>query len=122
MSEKALAAVLIGPNEFDLRELDVPEIANDAALLAVEACGICGSDIHNAERLGNGVKILGLANMPGRLAADTSSLFARNHFNFLSPFIKEGALALDDEDELVKGIRLTGNGAVVHPNFAVKEG
>ena len=66
----------------------------------------------------NGVKILGLANMPGRLATDTSSLFARNHFNFLSPFIAEGALTLDDEDELVKGIRLTGGGAVVHPNFA----
>ncbi len=45
----------------------------------------------------------------------------RCHFNFLSPFIKEGALALDDEDELVKGIRLTGNGTVVHPNFAAKE-
>ncbi len=44
-----------------------------------------------------GVKIMGLANMPGRLAADTSSLLARNHFNFLSPFIDEGALALDDE-------------------------
>ena len=90
--------------------------------LAVEQGGnVEGVELDRVVVTANGVKILGLANMPGRLATDTSSLFARNHFNFLSPFIKEGALALDDEDELVKGIRLTGNGAVVHPNFAVKE-
>jgi NAD(P) transhydrogenase subunit alpha len=91
--------------------------------LAVEQGGnVEGVELDRVVVTANGVKILGLANMPGRLAADTSSLFARNHFNFLSPFIKEGALALDDEDELVKGIRLTGNGTVVHPNFAAKEG
>jgi NAD(P) transhydrogenase subunit alpha len=90
--------------------------------LAVEQGGnVEGVELDRVVVTANGVKILGLANMPGRLAADTSSLFARNHFNFLSPFIEEGALALDDEDELVKGIRLTGGGAVVHPNFAAKE-
>ncbi len=90
--------------------------------LAVEQGGnVEGVELDRVVVTDNGVKILGLANMPGRLAADTSSLFARNHFNFLSPFIEEGALALDDEDELVKGIRLTGDGAVVHPNFAAKE-
>jgi H+-translocating NAD(P) transhydrogenase subunit alpha len=67
--------------------------------------------------------IIGYANMPGRIAADASALFARNHFNFLSPFVGEGgALALNDEDELVKGIRLTGGGRVVHPNYAKEEG
>jgi NAD(P) transhydrogenase subunit alpha len=90
--------------------------------LAVEQGGnVEGAELDKVVVTANGVKIMGLANMPGRLAADTSSLFARNHFNFLSPFIKEGALALDDEDELVKGIRLTKDGAVVHPNFAAPE-
>ncbi len=90
--------------------------------LAVEQGGnVEGVELDRVVVTANGVKILGLANMPGRLAADTSSLLARNFFNFLSPFIEEGALALDDEDELVKGIRLTGDGAVVHPNFAAKE-
>jgi NAD(P) transhydrogenase subunit alpha len=89
--------------------------------LAVEQGGnVEGVELDKIVETANGVKIMGLANMPGRLATDTSSLFARNHFNFLSPFITEGALALDDEDELVKGIRLTGGGAVVHPNFAAK--
>jgi NAD(P) transhydrogenase subunit alpha len=91
--------------------------------LAVEQGGnVEGVELDRVVETANGVKIMGLANMPGRLATDTSSLLARNHFNFLSPFIEEGALALDDEDELVKGIRLTGGGAVVHPNFAAKEG
>ncbi|HET7410498.1 MAG TPA: Re/Si-specific NAD(P)(+) transhydrogenase subunit alpha [Paracoccaceae bacterium] len=63
--------------------------------------------------------VMGHANMPGRLAADASALLARNHFNFLSPFIGEGgALALKDDDELVRGIRLTQDGDVVHPNYA----
>ncbi|MCH8167816.1 MAG: Re/Si-specific NAD(P)(+) transhydrogenase subunit alpha [Proteobacteria bacterium] len=89
--------------------------------LAVEQGGnVEGVELDRIVETANGVKIMGLANMPGRLAADTSSLLARNHFNFLSPFIAEGALTLDDEDELVKGIRLTGGGAVVHPNFAPK--
>ena len=52
----------------------------------------------------NGVRILGFANMPGRLGGDASALFSRNHLNFLSPFIADGALALDDEDELVEVI------------------
>jgi NAD(P) transhydrogenase subunit alpha len=70
-----------------------------------------------------GQHILGYANMPGRLAADASALFARNHYNFLSPFFGEGgAFALDEEDELVKGIRLSKGGAVVHPNLTEKEG
>jgi len=91
--------------------------------LAVEQGGnVEGAELDKIVETDNGVKILGLANMPGRLAADSSALFARNHFNFLSPFIKEGALALDDADELVRGIRLTADGAVVHPNFAAKEG
>jgi NAD(P) transhydrogenase subunit alpha len=67
-----------------------------------------------------GQTILGYANMPGRLATDSSALFARNHYNFLSQFFGESGFALDDEDELVKGIRLTQGGKIVHPNFADK--
>jgi len=87
--------------------------------LAVEQGGnVEGAAFDKIVDTEGGVKIMGLANIPGRLAADASSLFARNHFNFLSPFIKDGALSLPDDDELVRGIRLTQGGAVVHPNFA----
>ncbi len=89
--------------------------------LAVEQGGnVEGAELDKIVETDNGVKIVGYSNMPGRLAADSSSLFARNHLNFLTPFVKEGKLELDDEDELVKGIRLTRDGAVVHPNL--KEG
>ncbi len=78
-----------------------------------------GTEHGKAVRADGGQMILGYANMPGRLAADASALLARNHFNFLSPFLGEGgSLALNDDDELVKGIRLTHDGAVVHPNYA----
>jgi NAD(P) transhydrogenase subunit alpha len=89
--------------------------------LAVEQSGnVEGAELDRIVETANGVKIMGLANMPGRLAADASALFARNHLNFLSPFLKDGALALPADDELVKGIRVTGDGAVVHPNLVAK--
>ncbi len=39
------AIVQTGPRQLELRELPVPEIDDDSALLRVEACGICGSDV-----------------------------------------------------------------------------
>jgi len=87
--------------------------------LAVEQGGnVEGAQLDQIVTTPNGAMIVGYPNMAGRLAADASALYARNHFNFLSPFIADGALALDDEDELVKGIRLTKDGAIVHPKFA----
>jgi NAD(P) transhydrogenase subunit alpha len=87
--------------------------------LAVEQGGnVEGAELDKVVETAGGVKIVGYPNMAGRLAADASALFARNHLNFLQPFIKDGALALAEDDDLVKGIRLTRDGAVVHPNFA----
>jgi NAD(P) transhydrogenase subunit alpha len=64
----------------------------------------------------HGVKIVGHRNVPSRLAADTSALFARNLYNFLSAYWdkEKGAPVLPDDDEIVKGIRLTRGGAIVH--------
>jgi len=64
----------------------------------------------------HGVKIVGHRNVPSRLAADSSALFARNLFNFLSAFWDKETKApvLPDDDEIVKGIRLTRGGKVVH--------
>ena len=68
----------------------------------------------------HGVTIMGYTNLPARLASDTSSLFARNLFNFVSLIVdkKTGALALNWDDEIVKGAGLTRDGAIV--NAAVK--
>jgi len=64
----------------------------------------------------HGVMIIGAANLARTLAADSSALFARNLFNLLSAFWDKdaGKVVLPDEDEIVKGIRLTHGGKVVH--------
>jgi NAD(P) transhydrogenase subunit alpha len=62
----------------------------------------------------HGVKIVGHRNVPSRLAADASALFARNLFNFLSAFWdKDGGLPKVD-DEIGDAIRLTRGGQVVN--------
>jgi NAD(P) transhydrogenase subunit alpha len=69
-----------------------------------------------------GVKIVGHLNVPGRLAATASSLYARNLFAFLETLIDKQAkaLAVKWDDELVAATNLTRDGAVVHPNFVPK--
>ena len=66
-----------------------------------------------AER--HGVRIVGHRNVPSRLPADASALFARNLCNFLSAFWSKeaGRPALPDEDEITQAIRLTQAGKVV---------
>jgi NAD(P) transhydrogenase subunit alpha len=66
-----------------------------------------------AER--HGVRIVGHRNVPSRLAADASALYARNLFNFLSAFWDKDAKrpVLPDDDEIVQGVRLTRGGQVV---------
>ncbi len=64
----------------------------------------------------HGVKIMGYSNTPAHLAADTSALFARNLFNFLSAFWDKdaGRPVLPDDDEVTAAIRLTKDGKVVN--------
>ncbi|WP_157216253.1 Re/Si-specific NAD(P)(+) transhydrogenase subunit alpha [Flavisphingomonas formosensis] len=64
----------------------------------------------------HGVKIIGYANIPSRMAADASSLFARNLFNFLNAFWnkEKGEPVLPAEDEIVQAITLTRDGKVVN--------
>ena len=62
----------------------------------------------------HGVKIIGYANTPAHLAADTSALFARNHFNFLSAFWDKEAGKPELDEEIGDAIRLTKGGEVVN--------
>jgi NAD(P) transhydrogenase subunit alpha len=70
----------------------------------------------------SGVKIVGHINVPGRLAASSSALYAKNLLTFLESLIdkKDKKLAINWDDEIVKGTLLTREGKVVHPNFQPK--
>jgi NAD(P) transhydrogenase subunit alpha len=70
----------------------------------------------------NGVKIVGYTNVAGRLAASASGLYAKNLLTFLDILVdkKEKKLAVNWDDEILKAVVLTRDGAVVHPNFAPK--
>ncbi|MBA4339678.1 Re/Si-specific NAD(P)(+) transhydrogenase subunit alpha [Hyphomonas sp.] len=62
----------------------------------------------------NGVKVAGFSNLPARLPADSSSLYSKNLLAFLPLITGEGGkLNLDTDDEIVKAMLLTRNGATV---------
>jgi NAD(P) transhydrogenase subunit alpha len=90
--------------------------------LAAEQGGNCPLTCANEVVEAHGVTLMGYTNLPGRLAVDTSSLYARNLFNFVSLFVdkKTGSLALNWEDEIIKGAGLTRDGAIVHPALQAK--
>ena len=71
----------------------------------------------------HGVTIVGHANVPSRIAVDSSALYARNLLNFVTPLIDEETktLNIDWEDEIIKGALLTRDGKVVHEALT-KEG
>src|SRR3954453_14240692 len=87
--------------------------------LAVERGGNCEVAVPGQVVEHNGVKIVGHLNVPGRLAATASSLYAKNLHAFVETLVDKEtkALAVKWDDELVKATCLTRDGAIVHPAF-----
>src|SRR5690349_1246681 len=87
--------------------------------LAVEQGGNCALSELDKVVEKHGVKIIGHANVPSRIAVDSTTLYAKNLLNFVQLLIdKESkALKINWEDEIVKGVALTRDGQVIHPNF-----
>jgi len=87
--------------------------------LAVEQGGNCALSEPGQVVDVDGVKILGYLNVPGRLATDASSLYAKNLLNFLTPLIdtESHSIQIDWEDEIILGSCLTRDGQVVHPSL-----
>jgi len=82
--------------------------------LAVEQGGNVEGAVAGEVVVVNGVKIVGHRNVPSRLAADTSALFSRNLFNFLSAFWDKDAGKPVLDEEIGDAIRLTKDGKVVN--------
>ena len=84
--------------------------------LAADAGGNVEGCVAGENVVKHGVTIIGASNLARTLAADSSALFARNLFNFLSAFWdkEQNRPVLPDDDEIVKAIRLTHGGKVVN--------
>jgi NAD(P) transhydrogenase subunit alpha len=87
--------------------------------LAIEQGGnVVGAKLNETVVTANGAKILGHANLPGRIATDASALYARNLFALSGLFLnKEGSFAPDFEDEILKAALVTQGGEIVHPSL-----
>jgi len=88
--------------------------------LAAEAGGNVEGCVAGERVRRHDVTIIGAGNLARSLAADASALFARNVYNFLSAFWDKdaGQPVLPDDDELVKGTRLTHGGKIVHERLS----
>lgn len=71
----------------------------------------------------NNVTIIGHLNVPSRLAADSSKLYAKNLLNFIAAFTDKETctFSLNKDDAIIQGVLLTENGQVVHEKFAQKK-
>ena len=85
--------------------------------LAVEQGGNCPLSEMGKVVEKYGVKIVGYANVPSRIAADATAMYAKNLLNFVTPMVdaETRALAIDWEDEIIQGCLVTRDGNIVHP-------
>lgn len=83
--------------------------------MAVEAGGNCPLSELNKTVVKHGVHLIGIANLPGLVAADASTLYARNLMNFLNLMLdpESGELKIDHADEIIAGTLLCANGEVI---------
>ncbi|MCB1556385.1 MAG: NAD(P)(+) transhydrogenase (Re/Si-specific) subunit alpha, partial [Alphaproteobacteria bacterium] len=88
--------------------------------LAAETGGNC--ELTEAGKIieKHGVTIVGHKNVPSRISASAAALYAKNLLNFLTLLIDKDSkkLALNEEDEIVKGVLLTRGGKIINPQFA----
>ncbi len=91
--------------------------------LAIERGGNIEGAVADQVSEVEGVKVIAYGNVPGRVAASASLLYAKNLLTFLETLVSKETrkLAINPDDELVKATMLTHGGQVVHPNFK-KEG
>ena len=82
--------------------------------MVAETGGNCALTKAGEHIIANDVNIHGPLNLPSRMPTHASDLYSRNLYNFLSPFIKDGEMNLDWEDEVLSGTVLCRDGKTVH--------
>jgi NAD(P) transhydrogenase subunit alpha len=82
--------------------------------MAAESGGNCVMTQPGEHVIANDVNIHGPLNLPSRMPTHASELYAKNLYNFLSPWIKDGQLEFDWSDDVVAGTLLCRDGQTVH--------
>ena len=83
--------------------------------MAAESGGNCALTQPGEHVIANDVNIHGPLNLPSRMPTHASELYAKNLYNFISPWIKDGELVIDWTDDVVAGTLLCKDGVTVHP-------
>lgn len=83
--------------------------------MAVEAGGNCPLSELDKIVIKHGIHLIGISNLPGLVAADSSALYARNLMNFLNLMLdaKSGEFKIDREDEIVDGTIVCTDGEII---------
>jgi H+-translocating NAD(P) transhydrogenase subunit alpha len=82
--------------------------------MAAESGGNCALTRPGEHAIVNDVNIHGPLHLASRMPTHASELYAKNLYNFLSPWIKDGELAFDWDDEVLAGTLLCRDGRTVH--------
>lgn len=85
--------------------------------MAAESGGNCALTQPGEHVIANDVNIHGPLNLPSRMPTHASELYAKNLYNFIAPWIKDGELAFDWEDDVVAGTLLCKDGVTVNPKI-----
>ena len=83
--------------------------------VAAEQGGNCEVTRAGEDVVRNGVTVMGPVNLAASVPNHASQMFARNVSNFLALIVKDGALAIDTADDIVRETLVARGGEVVHP-------
>jgi NAD(P) transhydrogenase subunit alpha len=82
--------------------------------LAAETGGNCALTKPGETIVTSGVTIVGTTNLPSTMPFDASVLYSRNIAALLDVIVRDGALVLDESDEIVRGTTIVRDGTIVH--------
>ena len=82
--------------------------------ISIDQGGNCAITPFGSVETKHGVVLQGIKNIPGMLPTSSTLMFANNIYNLFAYLAKDGKIALDYEDEIVKGILVCENGKLVH--------
>ncbi len=91
--------------------------------LAIETGGNVEGAVYGKTIEKNGVKIVGLANMPAKVALNASLMYSNNLYNLIDEFWnkEKKIFELNLEDDIIKSCLITHKGMIVHPSFIPQE-